>query len=102
MDFAAASNPSSADNLGLSGRGGDAPRHYSEVGPVFLMLVILVMLVPHNIFQRWMMKNNGDEFTACEVTNQLNHQHNAAAAQAQLDVRGEHSEHGESVAPTAL
>ena len=52
MDFAAASNPSSADNLGLSGRGGDAPRHYSEVDPVFLMLVILVMLVPHNIFQR--------------------------------------------------
>ena len=50
--FAAASNSSSADNLGLSGRGSDAPRHYSEVGPVFLMLVILVMLVLHNIFQR--------------------------------------------------
>ena len=61
MDFAAASNPSSADNLGLSGRGSDAPRHYSEVGPVFLMVVILVMLVllvivmRHNIYQRWMM-----------------------------------------------
>ena len=50
--FAAASNPSSADNLGLSGRGSDAPRHYSEVGPVLLMVVIWVMLVHHNIFQR--------------------------------------------------
>ena len=44
MDFAATSNPSSADNLRLSGRGSDAPRYYSEVGPVLLILVILVIL----------------------------------------------------------
>ena len=59
MYFAAASDSSSADNLGLSGRGSDAPRHYSEVGPVFLIVVILVMLVllvmRHNIYQRWIM-----------------------------------------------
>ena len=102
MYFVAASNSSSADNLGLSGRGSDAPRHYSEVGPVLLMVVLLVMLAHHNIFQRWMMKNNGHGFTACEVIFQSNHQHNAAAAQAQFNVRGEHSQHGEPVAPTAL
>ena len=72
MYFAAASDSSSAGNLGLSGRGSDAPRHYSEVGLMLLMLVIwvmLLMLVPlvmlmlvllvilmrHNIYQRWMM-----------------------------------------------